>query len=105
MIKSIMTGSGLPFRPNRYPIPPAVTYAVYTDSVTTDGPDGKPMLFRHDITLELYEPEQDEEAEAKLEAQLLKRGLHWTKQERYWLQNAQRYQVVYEFYYIEKRRT
>ena len=109
MTETILTASGIPFRESRYPHPPPGTYAVYFDDLTTDGPDpvaaGMSRIVRHDVMVELYEPTQDTDAEAKLEAQLDANGLQWTKQAAYWLQNVQRYQVVYEFNYTEKRRT
>jgi hypothetical protein len=64
-----------------------------------------PYIVTHDVMVELYEPVTDPDSEARLEAQLNARGLQWTKQDRYWLQNVQRYQVIYEFNYNEKRRT
>ena len=104
MIKNILTASGLPFRKSRYPKPPAGTYAVYMDDISTDGPDGYNRIFTHDYTVEVYEPKPDDEAEAALEEALNAAGVTWTKQDRYWLQEEQRYQVIYEFTIIEKRR-
>lgn len=108
MVNEILTASGIPYRQGRYPDPPAETYGVYFDDITTDeGPDpvpGAPMLIRHSPLVELYEPKADPEAEAALEAEFIARGVSWTKQDRYWLQNVQRYQVIYELDYIEKRR-
>ena len=110
MIHEILTASGLPFRQGRFLNPPPETYAVIFDDLEVDGPDaigvaGLPRIIRHDCMVELYEPAPDPAAEAALEAALDARGLPWTKEDRYWLQNAQRYQVIYEFNYIEKRRT
>lgn len=105
MINTILKASGVPYRESRYPHPPAKTYAVYFDDQDAHGPDpfpGVPKVVTHNVTVELYEPEQDPAAEAAIEAQLNAAGLDWTKQARYWLQNAQRYQVIYEFTYITK---
>jgi hypothetical protein len=108
MIKEILTASGIPYRQGRFPNPPASTYAVTFDDNEVRGPDvltpGAPLVVRHDCMVELYEPKPDPEAEAAFEAELLSNGIVWTKQDRYWLQNVQRYQVIYEFSYIEKRR-
>ena len=104
MIETILKAAGLPYRQARYANPPSSTYAVYFDEVTADGPDGYNRIFTHDITVELYEPRLDDQAEAALEAALDAQGLHWAKQSRYWLNSTQRYQVIYEFSYIEKRR-
>ena len=112
MIETILTASGIPFRQGRYPDPPAKTYAVYFDNQEIDSADpvtpvttwGFPLIVRHDAEVELYEPKPDPDAEAALEAELTARGAPWTKQDRYWLQNVQRYQIIYEFSYTEKRR-
>jgi hypothetical protein len=105
MVKTILKAAGLLAWQGRAPHPPVETYAVYFDDVTADGPDGYNRIFTHDATVELYEPTHDDEAEAAIEAELNARGIPWTKQARYWLDSVQRYQVIYEFSYIEKRRT
>ena len=104
MINEILTASGLPYRRARFPKPPADSYVVYLDDVTTDGPDGYPSVLQHDISIELYEAAPDDAAEAAIEEALMAAGLQWTKQDRYWLETEQRYQVIYEFTYFEKRR-
>lgn len=109
MIDSILTSSGLPYRQGRFINPPAGSYVIYFDEQEADGPDlitaaDFPLIIRHSVTMELYEPQQDPAAESAIEAALAARGLLWTKADRYWLQNVQRYQVIYEFAYIEKRR-
>lgn len=108
MIKNILTAAGFveneTFRKARFPQPPAGTYIVYFDDVETDGPDGENLILLHDYTLEVYEPTPDDAAEAAIEAVLDAEGVRWTKQDRYWLQEEQRYQVIYDFSKIEKRR-
>lgn len=104
MIKNILTAAGIEFRQTRFPSPPAGTYAVYMDDVSTDGPDYINRIYTHDYTIEVYEPTPDDAAEQAIEAALDAAGLRWTKQDRYWLQSEQRYQVIYEFTHIEKRR-
>ena len=105
MVKEILTAIGVPGWPARCPDPPEGIYALWFDDVATDGPDGYPWIIRHDIMVELYEPTQDDETEEAFEAALAARGLQYTKQARYWLKEVQRYQVIYEFSYTEKRRT
>lgn len=111
MVEEILTAAGLEYRQGRFIKPPVKTYAVYFDDVDVDGPD--PLLSetmaltricRHDVRIELYEPKPDPNAEEALETHLDDRGLPWTKEDRYWLDDAQRYQVLYEFTYITKRR-
>jgi hypothetical protein len=103
MVNEILTASGVQFRRSRFPKPPAETYAVYMDDITATGPDHMPArIFTHDITVELYEPEPDDVAEAAIEAAITAQGIPWTKEDRYWLQDVQRYQVIYEFSYTVK---
>lgn len=94
------------YRPNRFPNPPAGTFAVTMDDIETDGPDGQPpVIFHHGVTIELYAPKPDPTAEAALEASMSARGLHWTKEDRFWIASEKLYQTIYEFDYTEKRRT
>ncbi len=104
MVDKILTAAGVRHRRGRFPKPPAGTYAVYMDDITTDGPDRQSRILRHDATVELYEPRPDDASEAAVEAAITAEGLQWTKQDRYWLQSEQLYQVIYEFTYFEKRR-
>jgi hypothetical protein len=94
------------YRHTRFPSPPAgKTYALYFDDITPMGPDHCPGLVRrHDVTVEMYEPEPDDAREEAFEAVLDAAGIEWSKQDRYWLREEQRYQTIYEFFYIEKRR-
>lgn len=102
MTETILNAAGVPFRRSRFLKPPAGTYAVYMDDVEADGPDGINRIFNHDVTVEVYEAKPDDKTEAAIEAALDAKGLHYTKQDRYWLQDEQRYQVIYEFSYIIK---
>lgn len=109
MIKNILKAAGFieneTFRKSRFISPPAGSYAVYMDDISTDGPDGENAIKTHDYTVELYEPTPDDAIEQALENAIDEAGLRWTKQDRYWLQDEQLYQVIYEFTHIEKRRT
>lgn len=106
MVNEILTAAALPGRCSRFVSPPAGRYVVWLDDIETDGPDGMPpSIFRHAVTLELYTSKPDPAAEAALEDAMSVRGLHWSKQERYWIASEQMYQTLYEFNYIEKRRT
>ena len=102
MINEILTSLGMPYKETQFLRPPNKTYAVYFDDVTTDGPDGVNRIFTHNITVEVYELSPEPTVEAALESELNLRGIRWTKQARYWVQDAQRYQVIYEFSYITK---
>lgn len=108
MVDKILTAAGIKYRRARFMKPPAGTYAVYMDDTELDGPDvlskGAPVTVSHSVTVEVYEPAPDDKAEAAIEAAITAAGLYYTKQDRYWLQDVQRYQVVYEFFYTDKRR-
>lgn len=103
MTDIILTAAGVKFRETRFLTPQKGTFAVYHDEVLdSDGPDDETRIFTHGVTVELYAPKPDPTAEKAIEAQLNARGLKWTKQPRYWLTEAKRYQVIYEFSYIKK---
>lgn len=107
MIKDILTAAGVEFAQGRFITMPKGTHAVYFDDVETETADpvaseGMPRIYHHTVTVELYEPAPDDAAEAAIEAELGARGLPWSKQDRYWLKDLQRYQVVYEFEYTNK---
>lgn len=106
MVNDILKASGVQHRRGRFPSPPGGTYAVFFDNVTLDGPDEYPeWVEKHAVMVELYEPAPDDAAEAAIEAAISAVGLKYEKQDRYWLQTEQMYQVIYEFSYTKKRRT
>lgn len=103
MVKEILAAAGIKERGSRFVKPPAGTYAVWFDNITTDGPDGMPpRIFMHAVTVELYEPKKDPAAEAALEAEMSARGQQWTKQDRVWIATEQIYQTRYAFSHITK---
>lgn len=109
MIKDILTAAGVEFAQGRFITMPKGTHAVYFDDVETETADpvaseGTPRIYHHNVTVELYEPAPDDAAEAAIEAELDARALPWSKQDRYWLKDLQRYQVIYETTYHNKRR-
>lgn len=106
MVDEILRAAGIQGRGSRFAKPPAGTYAVWFDEIDTDGPDNRPPeIFRHSVTVEVYEPRKDNAAEAALETEMSTRAIHWNKEGRVWIQSEQMYQTIYEFSYTEKRRT
>lgn len=107
MINAIAQAAGLKLRETRHQKPPTGAYGVYMDAVEAGGADGVNCLRIHSYTLEVYAPTAAaaDKAESALEDALDARGIPWTKQGRYWLDDEQKYQEIYEFNYIEKRRT
>jgi hypothetical protein len=104
MIESILKQAGIPAKQGRFPDPPSRPYAVWFDSVVADGADRMNLIYTHAATVELYEPKRDNATEETIEAVLNGMGIPWEKQDRMWLDAVKRYQVIYEFEYIEKRR-
>lgn len=106
MVKRVLTGAGFvedkTFKETRFLKPPKVTYAVYMDSFTRRGADGLNLIKDHDYTIELYSYSPDPEAEARIEKTLDELGLEYDKDDRYWIQEEQLYQVIYTFNFIEK---
>ena len=108
MIDTLLTVAGVQHRRGRFPKPPEGTYAVWFDDVETEGADripnmpGVPRIYHHTARVELYEDKPDDAAEAAVEAELDAAGLLWTKEDRYWLQDVQRYQVIYVAEYTTK---
>jgi hypothetical protein len=110
VIKDILTAAGVQFAQAGFHRMPDDTHAVYFDDIEVVAADrvtpptsaGLPRYYNHNVTVELYEPAPDNAAEASIEAELDARGLSWTKQDRYWLKDVQRYQIVYEFAYTAK---
>lgn len=110
MISEILTAAGVEYAQGRFILMPEGTHAVYFDDIETEtadpvGVEVAPRIFHHNVTVEVYEPAPDDDTEAAIEAELDARGIPWTKQDRYWLKDLQRYQVIYEFSYHNKRRT
>lgn len=103
MIDEIFKAAGILYAETQFLRTPAETHAVYMDDVDTDGSDDSTRIFYHNITVELYEHKPDPKAENALEREFNARGIKWYKQARYWLKDAQLYQVIYEdISYIEK---
>ena len=105
MIIELLQSAGLTFRHVRFLKPPQGTYAVWVDNMETDGGDNqKSGIFEHNYTVEIYEPTPDDTAEQAMEAALDAAGIQYMKQDRYWLQDEQLYQVVYDFSTTTKER-
>lgn len=106
MVKEILTGAGFvedeTFTETQFISPPRSTYAVYHDSFTRRGADSLNLIKDHSVTIEIYSDFPDLGAEAQIEAMLDCFGIEYEKDERYWIQAEQLYQVVYRFNYIEK---
>lgn len=106
MVKQILTDAGfvegITFKETRFLSPPKTTYTIFMDSFTKRGADCLNLITEHDYTIELYSYAQDPEAESRIEAILDQYGIDFSKDNRYWINDEQLYQVVYTFNFIEK---
>lgn len=108
MIKGILSAVGIEYAQARFLRMPAGTHAVYFDDIEVTAADrveasrGLPRIYTHNVSVEVYEPTPDDKTETALEAELDARGIEWSKQDRYWLKDLQRYQTVYDFSYTTK---
>ena len=102
MVNKILEATGIPYKESRFLTPPKSTYAIYNDTVNRRGGDNINLITQHDVSVELYEYKKDPEAEKKIEDQFDANGIEYDKQARYWLQEEQLYQVVYDFTYTQK---
>lgn len=106
MVKEVLTGAGFEegktFRETRFLKPPKTTYAIFMDSFTRRGADGLNLIKNHSYTIELYSYKPDSEAETRIEKILDDLGIEYDKEDRYWIQEEQLYQVVYTFNFVEK---
>lgn len=110
MVNEILTAAGVKYAQGRFIRMPAGTHAVYFDDIEVIAADrvtpptaaGLPRIYTHNVMVEVYEPAPDDPAETRIETELDARGISWTKQDRYWLNDLQRYQTVYEFTYTAK---
>lgn len=102
MVNKILDATEIPYAETLFFKPPKTTYAVFNDTINRRGGDDINLLSRHDVSIELYEYEKDPEAEKKIEDQLDAHGLEYDKQARFWIQEEQLFQVVYDFTYTQK---
>ena len=107
MINEILTAAGVEYKQGRFLRMPEGTHVVYFDDIEVETADRvasvkMPRIYHHNVTVEVYGPAPDDFTERAIEAQLDARGLAWSKQDRYWLKDLQRYQTVYDFAYTSK---
>lgn len=91
------------YRETRFLKPPKSTYAVYNDTWNVRGADEDNNIREHEVNIELYEYEPDPDAEARIEAALDGQAIPYIRQNRYWIDDQQLYQVIYEYNWIEKK--
>lgn len=106
MIDQILVGAGFvlnkTYREARFIRAPKEPYVVYNDAIRRYGADDVNLLNVHDVTFEMYQYAPDPNAERRIEAQFDALGIEYDKQPRYFIDEEQLYQVIYEFTYREK---
>jgi hypothetical protein len=102
MVNKILQATGIPYRETRFLKPPNTSYAIYNDALERRGGDSINLINNHNISIELYQYTPDPESEKAIEDQFDILGIAYTKDPRYWIQEEQLYQVIYNFSYFEK---
>lgn len=103
MVKELLDALNIKNREARFLSPPkSGTYAVWFDSFDSRGADNLNLLRDHDYMIELYEYTPDPKSEREIEVALDQLGIEYTKQNRFFLESEQLYQVIYEFSMLEK---
>lgn len=106
MVKQVLINAGFvegeTFKETRFLKAPRDTYAVYMDSFDARGSDDANRVKDHDYTIELYSYKPDPAAEKAIEDGLNALALPFFKEERYWIEEEQLYQIIYTFSYVEK---
>ena len=106
MVKRVLTRAGFveneTFRETLFLRSPKTTYAIFNISYESRGADYCNLIKDHDDTIELYSYVADPDAESRVEEALDYFGLEYDKEERYWIQEEQLYQVAYHINHVEK---
>ncbi len=103
MVKELLDALNIKNREARFLSPPkSGTYAVWFDSFDSRGADNLNLLRDHDYMIELYEYTPDPKSEREIEVALDQLGIEYTKQNRFFLESEQLYQVIYEFSKLER---
>ena len=107
-VKTLLEHAGfrenITYRETRFLKPPKSTYAVFNDTKTVRGADLANNIIEHAVSIEVYEYAPDPEAEGMIEAVFDEYAVSYTKNERYWIDDQQLYQIIYEYSWIEKKR-
>ncbi|MEY8366088.1 hypothetical protein AALA22_10670 [Anaerovoracaceae bacterium 41-7] len=106
MVKDILVAAGfvegVTFKETRFLKAPRETYAVYMDSYDVWGSDDRNFIKDHEYTIELYSYKPDPGAERAIETSLDLFAVPYQKEERYWIEEEQLYQIIYTFSHVEK---
>lgn len=106
MVKEILTDAGFiegkTFIETRFLQPPRDTFVTYMDTIEATGSDDKNRLIKHDYMLEVYSYKPIKPTLKRLESILNSKGIPFTKQSTFWINEAGLFQTIYEFELFEK---
>lgn len=107
MVEQILEAAGFvrnrTYRETRFLKPPATTYCIYNDTREIRGHDSANAIVYHEVNIEMYEYQPDPESEEALEASFDLAAVPYIKQNRYWMNEEQLYQIIYEFNFTTKK--
>jgi len=103
-VDQILEKAEIPGGETYWPEQPDGTFAAWGETVTADGSDYGNELQHHDIELELYEPmdQEDYEARRRLQKTLNSEKLHWRKEPRVLDLQLRLLMTTYTFSYTER---
>lgn len=97
------SGTGLKIKELRYLKPPPLPYILYEDAKTTRGADKFNNIIEHNITIELYSEEINEDIERIISDFLNSEEIEYDSN-RDWLDKEKLYCTSYDFIILEKER-
>ena len=102
MLDEILIAVGAPYSETRFEQAPSKTFIIYDDSYSGNGSDSAICIKQHTVALHIYSKKQDKQVINKLEEELSKRGIAYTRQEQSWLETEGLYYIPYSFSFKEK---
>lgn len=104
MVDEMLEEIGIAHKEIKFNKPPKETYAVWMEDIEAYGADDVNLYWKHFPTIELYAYSESESisSERKIEQYFNERGVAFKKQARFFIQEEQLYQTVYDFEYLSK---
>lgn len=93
--------TGLPVTNTAFVNPPPLPYVVFLDDQAHSGADDKLLLCEHDLSIELYSEDIQEDIEQKIEKELAGKGIEFEKSCG-WICEEGFYQTFYTMTILEK---
>ena len=93
---------GYPMHAGDFRKAPRGAYIVYRDEQERGGADLKNTVTLHRLTIEFYSEEVKKDVEKRIEELLDNTAIKYIKLPVEWLEDVQRYQVLYDLKYLDK---